>query len=130
TRLLSVQILIDHMPSGRRVARSGRFKDANCAEGGPNVGFTITARQAGLACPNGAWKPGRYDFVTTTIEPTRKLLATARALWTNGRPCGAPAATSAPARSAARRRAWRCPGACRAAPCREREPAPPSPGRP
>jgi hypothetical protein len=87
TRLLTVKILIDHVPSGKRFARSGRFKDTNCAEGGPNVGFTITARQAGLACPNGAWKPGRYDFVTTTIEPTKKLLATASLLWTNSKPC-------------------------------------------
>jgi hypothetical protein len=87
TRLLAVKILIDHVPSGKRIARSGRFKDANCAEGGPNVGFTITARKAGLACPNGAWKPGRYDFVTTTLEPTRKLLATASVLWTNVKPC-------------------------------------------
>jgi len=87
TRLLTVKILIDHVPSGKRLARSGRFEDANCAEGGPNVGFTITARQAGLACSNGAWKPGRYDFVTTTTEPAKKLLATASLQWTNSKPC-------------------------------------------
>jgi hypothetical protein len=87
TRLLTVKILIDHGPSGQRFARAGRFKDGNCAEGGPNVGFTITARQAGLACKSGAWRPGRYDFVTSTTEPTKNLLATASLLWTNLKPC-------------------------------------------
>jgi hypothetical protein len=87
TRYLTVKILIDYSPTGKRFARTGRFKDVNCAEGGPNVGFTITARQAGFTCPSGAWKPGRYDFVTTTTEPTRKLLATASLLWTNLKPC-------------------------------------------
>src|SRR5437660_12007462 len=55
TRRLTVRILIDHFPTGKRISRAGRFKDGNCAEGGPNVGFTMTARRAGLACPNGAW---------------------------------------------------------------------------
>jgi hypothetical protein len=41
----------------RRVARSGVFKSANCAEGGPNVGFTLTARKLGFACSDGTWKP-------------------------------------------------------------------------
>lgn len=38
----------------------------NCAEGGPNLGFNITAREAGFACSNGRWKPGRYDFLIRT----------------------------------------------------------------
>jgi hypothetical protein len=39
-------------------------------------------------------------------------------------------ATSAPARSGGRRRAWRCRGACREAPCRARGRSRPSPCRP
>src|SRR2546423_4098888 len=57
-RRLTVRVIIDHQPSGKRISRAGRFLDPNCAEGGPNVGFTLSARKIGLACPNGAWKPG------------------------------------------------------------------------
>jgi hypothetical protein len=40
----------------------------NCAEGGPNFGFQFLASDfsRGLACPNGRWRPGRYDFKTRT----------------------------------------------------------------
>ena len=39
----------------------------NCAEGGPNMGFSKTANQLGMACADGRWKPGRYEFVTRTV---------------------------------------------------------------
>ena len=36
-----------------------------------------TNAQLGLACADGSWKPGRYSFLTTTTEPTRRLQASA-----------------------------------------------------
>jgi hypothetical protein len=70
-----------------RVSRSGTFLDVNCAEGGPNVGFTISAKAAKSACPSGTWKPGQYSFTTTTTEPTRKLKALASLGWTKRGRC-------------------------------------------
>jgi len=63
------------------------FVDMNCAEGGPNVGFTITARSLGLACRDGSWKPARYDFVASTTEPTRSLRALADLGWVKRKRC-------------------------------------------
>ena len=39
----------------------------NCAEGGPNMGFSKTATGVGLGCASGKWKPGRYEMVTRTV---------------------------------------------------------------
>ncbi len=86
SRRLRIRVAVDFIPAGgppRRVARSGLFKSANCSEGGPNVGFTLTARMLGFACPNGSWKPARYNFVTHTTEPSRSLRATASLNWLN-----------------------------------------------
>ncbi len=86
TRRLTVKAQVYLTPFGKtgtRRARVGRFADANCAEGGPNVGFALTARKLGYACPNGRWKPGRLDFVVATTEPTRGLRATASLSWSN-----------------------------------------------
>jgi hypothetical protein len=69
--------------ASKRYVRAGAFPDPNCAEGGPNVGFTISARKANFACPNGRWKPGIYSFDTTTTEPKKKLKASASLGWTN-----------------------------------------------
>ena len=63
-------------------SRSGSFVDINCAEGGPGVGYSITARKARSACPDGSWEPATYSFMTTTIEPTRKLKAVDSFVWT------------------------------------------------
>ena len=49
----------------------------NCAEGGPNVGFTLNARANGFGCPNGKWRPGDYSFTTRTVEQASGLEATA-----------------------------------------------------
>jgi hypothetical protein len=89
SRRLRVRVLVDRVASGKtkRVVRSGTFRDPNCAEGGPNVGFTISARAAGLACPNGRWKPGLYHFLTRAKEPKRGLEASASLDWQNSRRC-------------------------------------------
>jgi hypothetical protein len=89
SRRLRVRVLVDRVASGKtkRVVRSGTFADTNCAEGGPNVGFTIKARSAGFACPNGRWKPGLYHFLTRAKEPARGLEASASLDWTNRRSC-------------------------------------------
>ena len=83
-RKLRVRAEVNYIPktgAPRRFVMTGLFADANCAEGGPNVGFTITAKSLGLACANGSWKPARYDFVAGTIKPTRKLRALADLSW-------------------------------------------------
>jgi hypothetical protein len=84
-RRLRVHGEIDYIPfkgkPRRPFLRTRTFPDANCAEGGSNVGFTVKAKRLGLACPNGTWKPARYNFVTVTTEPTRKLSATASVNW-------------------------------------------------
>jgi hypothetical protein len=86
-RRLRVRVLVDRVASGKtkRVVRSGTFRDPNCAEGGPNVGFTLNARSIGLACPNGRWKPGLYHFLTRAREPKRNLEASASLDWQNNR---------------------------------------------
>jgi len=90
SRRLTVKAQIYFTPAGRPGSmrtRIGRFRTPNCAEGGPNVGFTLTARQVGYACPNGRWRPGRLSFVVFTTEPTRGLRATASLGWRNAGAC-------------------------------------------
>ncbi|HYZ79244.1 MAG TPA: hypothetical protein VE596_17900 [Gaiellaceae bacterium] len=89
SRPLRVRILVDRVAGGKtmRVRRAGTFRETNCAEGGPNVGFTIKARSVGLACPNGRWKPGLYHFLTRAKEPRRELEASASLDWQNTRRC-------------------------------------------
>ncbi|HLM33168.1 MAG TPA: hypothetical protein VK285_03800 [Gaiellaceae bacterium] len=53
----------------------------NCAEGGPNLGFSRTAASVGLSCPDGRWKPGRYDFVTRTKHLASGLVALGTLSW-------------------------------------------------
>jgi hypothetical protein len=90
-RRLTVRAEVDYVPFGggpRRAVRTGRFKAANCSEGGPSVGFSLTARKLGFACGNGRWKPARYNFLTRTTEPTRKLKSTASLIWIKRARCG------------------------------------------
>jgi hypothetical protein len=89
SRRLRVRILVDRVAAGKttRVRRAGTFRDANCAEGGPNVGFTLSARAAGMACPNGRWKPGLYHFLTRAKEPKQGLEASTSLDWRNSRRC-------------------------------------------
>jgi hypothetical protein len=60
---------------------------ANCAEGGPNMGFTFSARRLGMACPSGAWKPGRYSLATTTKHLASGLEAIASLGWVKRGSC-------------------------------------------
>jgi hypothetical protein len=78
-RRLRQSVVVEGPPATahRRVTRTGTFLAPNCGEGGPSVGYTLTARRLGLACADGRWKPGRYSFLTTTSEPTRRLQASA-----------------------------------------------------
>ena len=50
----------------RPAAKSGLV--TNCAEGGPNFGFDVTARKLGMACANGAWKPGQYSIEVRALD--------------------------------------------------------------
>ena len=90
TRRLSVRVDIYYRPFGKTGShrrRAGTFRIANCAEGGPNVGYRLTGRQLGYACRSGRWKPGRLDFVVHTTEPTHDLTATASVSWANTASC-------------------------------------------
>ena len=90
TRKLTVRAQVYLTPFGKTGThrfRVGTFADANCAEGGPNVGFTLSARKLGYACANGRWKPGRLNFVVKTTEPMRGLRATASLSWANTTAC-------------------------------------------
>ena len=89
-RRVRVVAEVDYVPfggSGRRFVRRGTFLDSNCAEGGPNVGFTIRARSTPFACPTGRWRRGRYTFVVKTTEPKRGLRAAADLDWTRTARC-------------------------------------------
>jgi len=59
----------------------------NCSEGGPVAGFTLRARALGFGCPDGRWKPGRYDFTTTTRHLATGVQAAATASWRIRRAC-------------------------------------------
>ncbi len=87
TRLLDVKAQIDYIPTNKRVIRKGTFRTTNCAEGGPNMGFTLNAQAIGLGCANGKWKPGRYSFTTTSLDHRKRLRAIASVGWKNPTPC-------------------------------------------
>ncbi|MBD0339276.1 MAG: hypothetical protein ICV67_08335 [Thermoleophilia bacterium] len=78
-RTLRVSYLADHVRGGtttrRRGTRTGLVQ--NCAEGGPNFGFDVTARGLGMACPSGRWRPGFYSITVRTFDPASGLTASA-----------------------------------------------------
>jgi hypothetical protein len=83
-RSLRIHAVVDFVPPTEQARAAGRtrtFSDANCAEGGPNVGFQLSARKLGFACPDGTWKPARYNFLTRTTETRRKVTALASLIW-------------------------------------------------
>ena len=84
-RRIRVRILVSFSPPGASRSRLVRKVKTgivqNCAEGGPNTGFTVRASGLGFGCPNGRWRPGRYDFVTRTRHLASGLVATASAGW-------------------------------------------------
>jgi hypothetical protein len=90
TRLLDVKGVVDYVPfgqQGKRVQRKRTFRTANCAEGGPNMGFTLGAKAIGFGCANGRWKPGQYTFVTTSVDHRKRLRAVASVGWENKTNC-------------------------------------------
>jgi hypothetical protein len=62
-------------------------KRMNCAEGGPNLGFQYDASDTGFACPGGAWKPGRYEFITRTRHLASDVLSVASLGWVKRGAC-------------------------------------------
>lgn len=90
TRLLDVRASVDYIPfgqEGHRTGRKGTFRTGNCAEGGPNMGFTLRPSAIGFGCPNGRWKPGRYHFTTTSVDHRKRLRAVASVGWEKRDPC-------------------------------------------
>jgi len=90
TRLLDVRGSVDRVPfgqSGSRVTRKKTARVMNCAEGGPNTGFSLNAKAIGYGCPNGRWKPGQYTFVTVAVDHRKRLRAVASVGWENRTPC-------------------------------------------
>jgi hypothetical protein len=88
-RQLRVSILVDRV-RGATTTRRNRSKTGlvtNCAEGGPNFGFTVTPSGLGMACPNGRWTPGRYVFVVRTFDPVSQLRAVATLSYQETRHC-------------------------------------------
>lgn len=78
-RTLRVSYLADLVRGGkttrRRGVRTGPVQ--NCAEGGPNFGFDVTARGLGMACPSGRWRPGFYSITVRTFDRASGLTASA-----------------------------------------------------
>jgi hypothetical protein len=87
TLRVTVEIFWSRGSSTRRVTRTRTVTVDNCAEGGPNVGFTLNARANGFGCPNGNWRPGDYSFNTTTVEQASGLEATAVLILTRTARC-------------------------------------------
>ena len=89
SRSLRVRVLIDYTRGSttKTVARRKTGAVRNCAEGGPNFGFTLRAPRIGLACASGRWKPGFYTFVVRTTHRASGLRATLSLAWPNRRRC-------------------------------------------
>lgn len=90
-RGIRVRAIVSYSAPGAELAQLRARKKTravqNCAEGGPNTGFTLRARALGFGCPNGRWKRGRYDFTTTTRHLATGLQAVATASWRVRRAC-------------------------------------------
>lgn len=88
-RRLIVTIAIERVRGGTDQGFAGQTSGRvmNCAEGGPNFGFQVQASDAGMACPDGTWRRGRYDFVTNTLHRARGLRAIASLFFRETDPC-------------------------------------------
>lgn len=74
--------------TGAAVSQEITRRRANCAEGGPNLGFQIDAEtEPNFACSNGSWKPGRYDFITKTKHLRTGVVSVASLSWVKRRTC-------------------------------------------
>lgn len=89
SRMLRVNALVDYSRGSttKRVTRRKSGAVQNCAEGGPNFGFTVRAARVGLACPNGRWKPGFYTFVVRTTHRASGVQAMVSLAWQNRTRC-------------------------------------------
>lgn len=89
-RKLKVSVALTYAPpSGpaKSTKRSGTFSSTNCAEGGPNAGFTLKPSSVKAHCPDGKWKPGQYAFNTDVTDTAKKLTAHASLLWLVEKSC-------------------------------------------
>lgn len=88
-RRLRVSVTLDYRRGAttRRISRTKQGLVRNCAEGGPNFGFTLRARPHGLACANGRWKPGIYTFVVRTLHRATGIEAAVSLDWNNRQRC-------------------------------------------
>jgi hypothetical protein len=74
---------------GRHYAITRTFKVRNCAEGGPNTGFTLRAVKRRAVCPGGRWHPGEYQMQTVVTDIATGLKTSAYTDFTITRPCSA-----------------------------------------
>ena len=88
-RRLDVTVIIDGVRGSQTQHRTRTKSEArrNCAEGGPNLGFVLRASSLGMACADGTWRPGHYDFVTNTLHRARQLRSIASLFFTRTEPC-------------------------------------------
>ena len=88
-RGLRVAAIVDYSrgQTTRSITRSKVGAVRNCAEGGPNFGFTVKARNVGLACANGNWRPGFYAFTVRTTHRASKISAVVTLGWENRAAC-------------------------------------------
>jgi hypothetical protein len=89
TRRLRVRIEVFYSrgQQTKNLSRTRTRTVHNCAEGGPNVGFTLFAKPNNFACPNGRWRPGDYSFHTRTTELASGLVSEAVLILTRTAPC-------------------------------------------
>jgi hypothetical protein len=87
TLQVTVDIFWSRGTSSRHIQRTRTMTVENCAEGGPNVGFTLNAKANGFGCANGNWKRGDYSFQTRTVEQSSGLEATAVLILTKTARC-------------------------------------------
>jgi hypothetical protein len=84
---VTVEIFWSKGTATKHRTRTRTMTVENCAEGGPNVGFTLAARGQGLACRNGKWRPGDYSFLTVTRDTVTGLEASAVLILTRTTRC-------------------------------------------
>jgi hypothetical protein len=82
---VQVQRTTAHSSGGVAMVKTGGVM--NCAEGGPNFGFTLSPTDAGMACSDGSWKRGHYDFLTRTRHVRSDVIAVASLNWTKRKAC-------------------------------------------
>jgi hypothetical protein len=87
TLQVTVDIFWSRGTASRHVQRTRTITVENCAEGGPNVGFTLNAKANGFGCANGRWRPGDYSFNTKTVELASGLEASASLILTRTTRC-------------------------------------------